>query len=394
VSHVVFVSQNPIMPPDEGAAIRNLHLLRRLAQAHRVTVVMSYPPSEEGLRQLEELGLRVVVVPKPRWRHLAYLGAIARGVPLDFAVQRNPRVRRWLRRHAGEVDSVLVGSIGPAQDALPRRPGDPVVVIDTHNVERVRLERELRIADGFRERLSRRLAGLGTARFELRTLRAADQVLVCSPDEADDLRRFGLDHVVVVPNGVDLEGITQAPLLLGPPLMLFPGTLSYDPNDDAARWIASEIAPLVRAMRPDCRFLVAGRGAEPSLAAVLRAAGVELRSPVPDMRPVLHEATAVLAPLRSGSGTRLKILEAFAAGRPVVSTTLGAEGLDVEPGRHLLIADTAAETAAAIVRLIDEPELGPRLADAARTLVEQRYGWDAIGAQLRATLAGARTEAA
>ncbi|HSJ73276.1 MAG TPA: glycosyltransferase family 4 protein, partial [Miltoncostaeaceae bacterium] len=164
--------------------------------------------------------------------------------------------------------------------------------------------------------------------------------------------------------------------------VLFPGDLAYGPNVAAARWIADEIAPALRRRAPGRRIVVAGRDASPELREALAAAGVEVRSPVADMREALSGASVVIVPLRSGGGTRLKILEAFGAGRAVVSTALGAEGIEAEHGHHLLIADSAERVAGDVAALLDDPVRRAALAANARALAEERYGWEAIAAAL------------
>ncbi len=378
--HLAVVPQNPILPLDNGGKIRNFHLFRALARRHRVSLLLSQPPPEPQLQELRDAGMSPISLPKPPLRHLAYLRNLARGVPLDFAVQANPTVTGWLRRHAGAIDLVLVVSIGPTL-TVPRNLGPPLVV-DTQNIEWLRRASDLSTEADRGRRVRRRLMGAGTGSFERRVLRASDRVCVCSADEQALLHAAGVDHVVVVPNGVDLEGIGPSPEPPDGDLVLFPGDLGYPPNIVASNWIADEIAPAIRARTDRCRLVVAGRDASPGLRARLAAANVEVRSPVADMGEMLAESSVVLVPLKGGGGTRLKILEAFGAGRTVVSTRLGAEGIQAEHGRHLLIADTPREIADAVAGLLANPARRRELAGEARRLAEERYGWAAIGAAM------------
>jgi polysaccharide biosynthesis protein PslH len=351
--HLAVVPQNPILPLDNGGKIRNFHLFRALARRHHLSVLLTQPPPEPQLQELREAGMNPISLPKPGLRHLAYLRELARGVPVDFAVQANPSVKSWLRRHAGEIDVVLVVSIGPTL-CVPRNLGPPVVV-DTQNIEWVRRAGDISTEVEPRRRLRRRVMGAGTGSFERRVLRASDRVYVCSADEQALLRAAGIDHVAIVPNGVDLEDTRPGPEPPGGDLVLFPGDLGYPPNIVASRWIASEIAPAIRTRTDRCRLVVAGRDASPELRARLGAADVEVRSPVADMGEMLAESSVVLVPLKGGGGTRLKILEAFGAGRAVVSTRLGAEGIQAEDGRHLLIADTPEDIAEAVAWVVGLP---------------------------------------
>lgn len=378
--HLAVVPHNPMLPLDNGGKIRNFHLFRALAKRHRVSLLMTQPPPEPQLQELRDAGMNPVSLPKAGLRHMAYVRNLARGVPVDFAVQANPSITGWLRRHSGEIDLVLVGSIGPTVN-VPRNLGPPLVV-DTHNIEWARRASDMSTQSDRALRLRRRLMGAGTKAFERRVLLASDRVYVCSADEEALLRGAGISRVAVVPNGVDLEGIRPTPEPPGGDLVVFPGDLGYPPNIVAGNWIADEIAPAIRARTDRCRLVVAGRDASSDLRARLAAAGVEVRSPVADMGEMLAESAVVLVPLKGGGGTRLKILEAFGAGRAVVSTRLGAEGIRAEDGRHLLIADTPNDIADAVAGLLADPGRRDELAREARRLAEERYGWAAIGAAM------------
>jgi glycosyltransferase involved in cell wall biosynthesis len=195
-------------------------------------------------------------------------------------------------------------------------------------------------------------------------------------------------RVDVVPNGVD----TVEMALLPPPAadrrkaLIFVGALHYRPCIDAAQWLIHTILPLLRRHEPEIEVWIVGKEAAPEVQA-LAGPGVFVASSVPDVKPYYAAASVAVVPLRAGGGSRLKILEAMALGRPVVSTTLGAEGLDVRDGRHLLIADQPEPFAAAILRLMRQSgadELRQSLIRHARSLVESQYDWEiAAAAQLR-----------
>jgi polysaccharide biosynthesis protein PslH len=381
--HLAVIPQNPVLPLDNGARIRNFHLFRALAARHRVSLLLTEPPPDAQLAELADAGMEPIRLPKPLARgraYRSYIGSLARRAPVDFAVQTNPTVRRWLRENVEEIDVVIAGSIGPTL-SVPPDLGRPLVV-DTHNVEWARRASELAADSEGAHRLRRRLMGAGTAAFERRVLLSSARVYVCSADEEAMLHAAGIDRVVVVPNGVDVEGIRPGPEPPAGGVVLFPGDLGYAPNIRGARWMADEIALALRRRGEPHRLVIAGRNAPDELRAQMAAAKIEVRSPVADMGEVLAEASVVLVPLLSGGGTRLKILEAFGAGRPVVSTTLGAEGIEAEPGRHLLIADTAEGLADAVVGLLRDPARRRALAHEARRLAEERYGWAAIGAAM------------
>ncbi len=238
------------------------------------------------------------------------------------------------------------------------------------------------------EGLGRRLYGGANwrklRREELRTYRAADGVYLCS---ALDERRL-LDEVpglrtAVIPNAADVEyhqpRLTE-PLPDGRTVVYF-GLLSTVPNVDGVTHFAREIWPRVAAAHPEARWKIIGGRPPPSLLA-LAGPRVELTGFVPDVRPHLAAAAAVVVPLRLGGGTRLKIVEAMAMGKAIVSTRLGAEGIEAVPGRDLLIEDEPAAFADAVSRLLAEPRLAARIGQSARQLAVDRYSWSGAASAL------------
>jgi glycosyltransferase involved in cell wall biosynthesis len=214
-------------------------------------------------------------------------------------------------------------------------------------------------------------------------MRRAARVLVCSEVERELLASEGIATADVVPNGVDTAAADpNGNGVDGGPVVLFPGNLAYPPNAAAAEWILSEIGPRVSELKPELEVLVAGRDASPRLRSLAESSPATLRSPVPDMGELFSRSTLVVAPLRSGGGTRIKILEAFGFGRAVVSTPIGAEGISVVDGEHLLLAEDTEQIARAIVRVAEDAALRERLGRAGRRLVEDRYDWGAIGRRL------------
>jgi len=157
--------------------------------------------------------------------------------------------------------------------------------------------------------------------------------------------------------------------------------LDYRPNLDAALFLVDEVLPLVRETHPDARVTIVGRSDPAELKQVQRP-NVEATGEVPDVRPYLERAAVVAVPIRAGSGTRFKVVEGLAVGAPMVSTIVGCEGIGVEDGEHLLVADTAEDFADAIVRLFDDTDLGRTLGDAGRQFVVDEYSWERAGARL------------
>jgi glycosyltransferase involved in cell wall biosynthesis len=221
-------------------------------------------------------------------------------------------------------------------------------------------------------------------REELRAFRRADGICTCSvADEERLLADVPAARTVVIPNAADVEFYQPRPA--DPPpdgrTLVFFGLMSTFPNIDGALWFLKEIWPRITSARPDARCRIIGKGATEAVRA-LAGPTVEIVGFVEDLRPHLASAAALVVPLRLGGGTRLKIVEGMAMGKAIVSTALGAEGIDVKDERDILIADDPAGFARAVVRLLDHPALAAGLGSSARALAVARYAWPAAAATL------------
>jgi glycosyltransferase involved in cell wall biosynthesis len=219
--------------------------------------------------------------------------------------------------------------------------------------------------------------------WEKEHTRRADVCIAVSKDDAEYLgEEYGIANVLVVPNGVDCAAFAPPEdNVRNPYELLFMGGLHYAPNLDAVNWLAAEIFPEIRKQIPQMTCTLVGPGAEKHQERLERA-GLQVLGLVPDVRPYLHRATAMVVPLRAGGGTRVKILEAMAAGLPVISTHLGAEGLGLRHEEHVLYADQPEEFATAAKRLVSDPPLWSRLAENGMRLVQEKYDWSALGLRL------------
>jgi glycosyltransferase involved in cell wall biosynthesis len=185
----------------------------------------------------------------------------------------------------------------------------------------------------------------------------------------------------VVPNAVDVDYFKPSDTPPEPHTLIFSGTLHYRPNLDAVRYLIDDIWPRVRARYPEAKLTLTGRSDGVDTRALAQP-GVELLGEVPDIRPHIGRAGVVVVPVRIGGGTRLKVVEGLAMGKPMVSTTLGCEGVAVRDGEHLLIADDTSTFASRIFEVFDNPALGDALGQAGRGLVETRYSWELAAEQL------------
>lgn len=387
-------------PPDNGSRLRAFHLLRPLCARYRVRLIagrqsdQAEATSDAALRDL--LGCESVASVPWRWYNAgADAGvfqaakALLSSTPRSIRATDNADLRAAVAAHLAQLppfDAVLALELGMAPfvpAALAAR-----TVVD--QVEVSGLEQARQNARGPRARLRRALTQNKAIRYWRRTLRPFAALSAVSEIESAAVRRVvgaenGAPPVMTIPNGVDVAAFgpeTSASRRV-PGRLLYNGALTYGPNHDAVCWFVDEILPRVAARVPEAHFVVSGRNeGVAGRDALLANPRVRLTGFVPDLRPVLDEAALCVVPLRQGGGTRLKILEAFASGLPVVSTTAGAAGIAAEHERHLLIADTPEAFANAVAHLLHHPEQAASLARNARLLVEAHYDWPAIAAHL------------
>jgi len=315
-----------------------------------------------------------------RWR-LEW--APRRDLPIEAVMARADRTPRLALRDWARPPYDVVWFSTPVSYEWTGRPDFGPTVVDLMDLEDVKaglraelLANQLRSSgrpSSVRTRLALyqvRLNGTAWRRFQHSVAAQVERVVV--PSEVD-AARSGLSNVTVIPNTYPRpQRPAGNPAVGGPPVVLFQGSLWYPPNIDGAEWLATAIAPRVRAAVPATEVRLVGRPAT-SVTQLHRPGVLTVVGQVPSMEEELARASVAVVPVRYGGGTRLKILESFAHRVPVVSTTLGAEGLDVEDGVHLLLADDPEEFAAATVRLLEDARLRVRLTEAAEALYLERY---------------------
>ena len=385
---ILAVTSEVPWPLDSGGHLRSYYLMRALARRMEVRLVVPAAPDRVNSSQIALTGAgvqpRVVTLPRrtlARESVTALRAAIDREPYVLYARHRRSQVRRALEQQIADrppavvyldhLDSLVYAG------ALPAIP----LVVDMHNVYSRLASRMAGESGALRRRYLEREAVL-LERMERSAVRMAHTVLAVSDDESRYFLELGARNVVVVPNGVDCDVFEPLPIgrRQGAPTILYVGSLAWPPNASAAQFLATEVLPAVRQQLPEARLLIVGRNPGPELLALARpGANVEVAGNVDDVMPYYGAANVLAVPLQSGGGTRLKILEAFAAGVPVVSTPVGCEGIDAIDGRHLEVADRP-DFAAAIVRLLTTPEHARLLAERARVLARRQYDWSVVGA--------------
>lgn len=397
-------------PPKGGNWLRTLNLMLPLARRHEITYVCRGAKSREAVEQARAFyaghGIRAIISddhPHEN-RGLAFYGRLAANLlsPLPYSVSshRSGAVRETIRRLARDerIDLFQFEALSYA-DTLAGTPARTLLM--AHNVESLIWERLHETEQNPAKRLYIRQQLNKYVRFERRVMNVASRVVAVSAEDAALLRtRFGVGDAAVVDNGVDLgffgrDADHRSP---DPRRILFLGSLDWRPNLDAIELLLSHVMPRVLAEVPDARLSIVGRNPPAGLVRRVESErGVELHADVPDVRPFLAGCGVMAVPLRIGGGSRLKILEAMAAGLPVVSSRIGCEGLTVQADRDLIVVDTEDDMAAALVWTMHNPERALALARSAREVVSARYDWSRLALKLEEVwfaLAGDRAERA
>lgn len=384
-------------PTDSGHKLRSWALLRALANlGHEVTLVVACGRNEHpDLNALRRLCASIYLVPCPAPALSSAEGAAGRlhalTSPFPYAVlrYRSAAVGAALQRacRSAPHDLLIADTPFALANLPPALAWAPPYCLFAHNVEHQLLERFVALHPNPIVRIYARLEAAKLRRWEQDAARGARQVWACSPVDAAAFRLLApATPVAVAPNVVDLTA--YVPRAGGEPhLLLFTGGMDWLPNRDALAWLGREIWPRIQAQRPGTRLLVAGRGGAPRLRQrLMRHPTIQFTGRVSDMRDLLAAATLCVVPLRIGSGTRFKILEAAAMAKPIVSTSLGAEGLNFAHGREILLADCPRAFADAVLLLLSDAKQGRRLGAAARRRAEHDHGLPALEASLAAAL--------
>jgi sugar transferase (PEP-CTERM/EpsH1 system associated) len=380
---ILFITPRFPYPPLKGDSLRTYHQIRVLSREHSVSLLaMSEGEVSRGdYARVAELCERVSVVPLPKSRAMFNLAAgVSSRLPLQVSYYRSAALREKLREMLAEgqfdvVHATLIRVLPYVWDLQ-----QPPVVVDlidslTLNLQdrRDKVRGPMRV--GYELEYGR------VRRYEQEVVRHFRSLVVSSPADKEVL---GEGNVTVIPNGVDLDSFPFA----GQEgrednLLVFTGNMGYHPNEEAVVWFAGEVWPLVRERHPGLRFQVVGTNPGERVRALADGSnGIEVLGKVPDVAACLHRATISVAPMHTGSGIQNKVLEAMSTGTPVVATSTANRGVRAIPERDLLVADSAADFAAAVSRLLGDPQLRDSLAEQGRRYVQQEFRWEQHGARL------------
>jgi sugar transferase (PEP-CTERM/EpsH1 system associated) len=393
---ILFLCPQPLWPINTGARLRNFHLANALGATCDVTILQITSPGEPLAPQTPAAFQQVLSVARSKsYTPAKMLRGLIGPMPVTVLNYTSETVAQVLAQTlaAAPYDAVQVESIHLFRylETIRGSKNPPVALLDWHNIES---ELMRRYAESARN-AGKKLIAARTARLlhqlEDKALASfAAHTVVSDREKEKLLARAPRAQIHVIPNGVDTAAFERRAesgqaesdrAHTDRRTLLFVGSMDYHANSDAVIWFCREIWPQLAAEFPTVDFKIVGRN-PPATVQALASARILVTGTVDDVRPFYHKAFAVIVPLRTGGGTRLKILEAMAGGVPVISTRLGAEGLEARDQREILLADSAADMAASIRALFSQPELRKRLCDAARELVQAHYDWSVLGEKL------------
>ncbi len=390
------LGQVNIARPSTGAQLRNYYLLRELSKVMEVTHLGFHDAHEALPSARSNEQIRMTIVPKGRTYTIGKLvhGALGK-TPVTLLNFQNAEMAAALRAKLStthydivQLEGIEVSPYLRIIQASRHRP--KYIVLDWHNVESEVVMRHSQYAASPLRRLYMRRAARQLEKIECTLLDCCDLHLVVSERDGESLTdRQPEANVSVVENGVDVDYFREsfesgdgADEWAKRDRLLFCGSMDYSANVDAMMYFVSEIWPLIRRQLPDIVLTIAGRNPPEKVKALAADPGIEVTGTLPDVRPYYGTAFASIVPIRVAGGTRLKILEAMAAGVPVVSTTIGAEGLRAMPAIHLCLADTPADFVRQVTRLRNDLQWSRQLSGAAHKLVASIYDWRVIGVRL------------
>jgi glycosyltransferase involved in cell wall biosynthesis len=410
---VLFVAGRPPYPLDTGAKIRSWHILASLCGKYDVDV-LCYRENEDSFSWNEaakKIGVRrLVEIDNPKLNYQVsfsmFMSATIRSLPVTVIKYQTKVMTEMFQEFLrNRYDIVHIEHVHLAGLLKYVTDSEIVCSLDAHNVETQIAKRMCNLESSPFRKTALAIHAWNMYKFEKCAFSRSDFIMAVSREDADLIKAMSAaesPRVSLVENGVDIEYFTPAltgggastsskhdATSDGEESIVFVGSMDWLPNIDGVKWFVEETLPLIRKQKPYCRLSIVGRNPHPSISALTNPEeGIVVTGTVDDVRTFVREASVAVVPLRYGGGTRLKILEAFAMGTPVVSTALGCEGITYENGEHLLLAETPREITEACILLMDNEKKAAEISRAARQLALEKYSWDAITEKMLTSLDG------
>ena len=385
---ILFLSPTVPFPLTDGGRIRVFNLLKQIAEKSDVTLLAleTQPTDADGVAQLQQFGIQVHLVPNaptlPRVSFRTLANAFLKRQPITVARYDLPVYRQKFRELVATEDFDLV-HYEMFHTAQFQTEVDLPSVLSQQNVDSAIWRRLCGETANPFYKFAYWTQQLAFQRYE-RVLSPKFDAVTCTSaiDAAVFQRHCAADTIEIIPNGVDVTHYQPDFTSEAPAHLIYIGSMDWYPNEDAVAFFADEVLPQIQEKIPNVQFSIVGGNPSARVQRLTEREGVVVTGRVPEIKPYFAEATVFVVPLRIGSGTRLKILEALAMGKAIVSTTVGAEGLDLKNGEEIFIADEPTTFADAVTRLLTDASLRRRIGENGRARVEQDYDWRSIGQKL------------
>ena len=393
---ILWLKSDFLYPADTGGKIRSYNILRQLAGDHEVSYLCltDETPSPEALDHLRSFCKYVDYIPfKPERKfspefYLAVFRNLFSLRPYVINKYKNSRITDEIKKRvaAGEVDILLCDFLEMSVN-LADITGVPMVLFQ-HNVETEIWRRHFETSEN---PLNKGYLYIDYQRFfkyEKMACGWFDDVLVVSESDGRLLReKYNVKHTTIIPTGVDTEYFKPNPDLIEPKTIAFVGSMDWLPNQDAVDYFIGDIYPKIKAKAADVRFYIVGRRPPEKIMNLARQdSSITVTGTVDDIRPYVDKARVYIVPIRIGGGTRIKIYEALAQKKAIISTAIGAEGLPLEDGKHIIIADDPDRFADAVLRLLDDDDLNTRIGENGYSLVNEKYSWEKVAGNISRAL--------
>jgi polysaccharide biosynthesis protein PslH len=393
---ILLAFPRPLVPADTGGKIRSLQIFSRLSQRAEIHAISQADPESDadGIREMRQMFASYTPVfwkESVKYSRAFYFDLVKnRFTTLPYFIDKfcRPEFTRALGALAESrpFDVMFCDFLQTATPALdfPMRSR----VVFQHNVEYMLRKRQWEAEKAPLKKWIFDAEWKRTRKVEAKVCRTFDHIIAVSDEDRLAFEKeFGVSSVSTIPTGVDADYFRPLNVPERPGRLVFVGSMDWYPNEDGVLWFLRDVFPLIQRTVPEASLTIVGRNPSSALSdAASKLSGVEITGRVTDVRPYLAEAEAVIVPLRVGGGTRIKIPEAMAMGKPVVSTHIGAEGLPFDHNREILLEDEPEKFAASVVALLQNPQIRSAIGDAGRARVVQQHGWESVVDQVEETL--------
>lgn len=383
---VLFLMSQLPYPPDTGAKIRTFNLIKRLSLNHNINLITFGDKKIElfKIKAMKEFCKEIILIPKNRFKYIKLFFNLFSFLPYTIKKYYSKKMKKTINKLIGQnrfdlihCDSLQMSLNIISLNSIPK-------VLTEHNIESQILQRYAQKEKNLFKKIFIYLQWKKLANYEFTVCQKFDFCITVSEKDKRCLKESAkIKNLAVVSNGVDCNYFIPQDTSTRPFSLIFTGSLDWLPNEDALCYFFSEIYPLIKQDANQVSMSVVGRSpTKRILAYAQNDSSIRIVGRVEDVRPFIAQADIFVIPLRIGGGTRLKILEAMAMAKPVVSTTIGAEGLEVESEKNIILADRPEDFAKRVVKLFSDYQLKNSIATEGRKLVEEKYDWDMIAGEL------------